>query len=183
VNDTDWRDNRLIASPPSRQRDLGDYGATMFGLAKITGRQRALWLGVCLSVAPKMAIAEPVCVTCVKPVMNIQCEIRKSQSLEGLPFAEKLIGRACAKAVKASVGASGCHVAKDTVCPNWPLKSLSLKEAKRALLGETPPALTDDDQDPLAKAVAAPPAETKWSLFVRPIANAWQKFLALIAWR
>jgi hypothetical protein len=155
----------------------------MFGLGKIVGRKRVLWLSACLSITSKIAVAEPVCVICANPGLNVQCTIRKSQSLEGLPFAEKLIGRACVKAVKASFEASGCHVAKDTVCPNWPLKSFSLKEAKRALLGETPPAPTADGQDPLAKAVAAPPAETKWSAFVRPITKAWQKFLAVITWR
>jgi hypothetical protein len=94
-----------------------------------------------------------------------------------------LIGKACVKAVKASFEASGCHVAKDTVCSNWPRKSFSLKEAKRALLGEAPPAPTADDQDPLAKVAAPSRAETKWSAFVRPIAKAWQKFLAVIAWK
>jgi hypothetical protein len=155
----------------------------MFALGKIMGRKRVLWLSACLSITSKMAIAESVCVTCAKPMLDVQCEIRKSQSLEGLPFVERLIGKACVKAVKASFEASGCHVAKDTVCPNWPLKSFSLKEAKRALLGETPPVPTADDQDPLAKAVAAPPAETKWSALVRPITKAWQKFLAVITWR
>lgn len=155
----------------------------MFGLGEIVGRQWGLWLGACLSIAPRMAIAEPVCVACSKPVLNIQCEIRKSQSLAGLPYGDKLIGRACVKAVKATSGASGCHVAKETACPDWPRKSFSLKEAKQALLGETHPVPTVDDQDPLAKAAAAPPAETKWSVLVRPIANAWQKFLAVIAWK
>ena len=157
----------------------------MFGLAKIMGRQRTLWLGACLSTASTMAFAGPVCVTCAKPALNIRCEIRKSQSLEGLPFAEKLIGKACVKAVKASASASGCHVAKDAVCSNWPLKSFSLREAKRAVLGETRATSTVDDPNPSAKAAAAaaPPAETKWSPFVRPIAKAWQKFLAIIAWR
>jgi hypothetical protein len=155
----------------------------MFGLGKIIGRQRVFWLGASLSIAPQMAIAEPVCVTCAKPMQNVQCEIRKSQSLAGLPYGEKLIARACVKAVKASAGASGCHVANEIACPNWPRKSFSLKEAKQALLGETHPVPTADDQDPLAKAAAAPPAETKWSALLRPIANAWQKFLAAIAWK
>jgi hypothetical protein len=182
VNYTDWRGNRPIGSPPSRQLSFrGLRGAAMFGLARIMRGQRKLWLGAGLSIASTTAFAGPVCVTCAKPGLNIQCEIRKSQSLEGLPFAEKLIAGACVKAVKASSGASACHVAKDAVCPNWPLRSFSLKEAKRALLGETRAA--PKAQDPLAKAVADPPTETKWAPLYRPIATAWQKFLAIITWR
>jgi hypothetical protein len=156
----------------------------MFGLAKIIGRRSTLWLGAMPSIASTMAFAGPVCVKCAKPALNVRCEIRKSQSLEGLPFAEKLIGRACVKAVKASAGASACHVAKEAVCSNWPLKSFSLKEAKRAVLGETRAVSTVDDQDLTAKGItAAPSAETKWPHLVRPIVNTWQKFLAVIAWR
>lgn len=159
-------------------------GAPMFGLAKITARRSTLWLSASLSIASTMAVAMPVCVKCAKPKLNVRCEIRKSQSLEGLPFAEKLIDRACVKAVEASAGASQCHVAEGEKCSSWPLKSFSLKEAKRALIGETRAASAVDDQDPTAKSVApAPPAETTWSHLVRPIANTWQKILAVIAWR
>lgn len=185
VNYTDWRGNRPIGSQPSRQLSpWGLRGATMFGLARIIRGQRMLWFAAGLSIASTKVLAGTVCVTCAKPVLNIQCEIRKSHSLEGLPFAEKLISRACVKAVKASASASGCHVAKDAVCSKWPLESYSLKEAKRALLGETRVASAVDDQKATSKeTVAAPPTETKWPPLVRPIATAWQKFLAVITWR
>jgi len=171
----------LLPAPDRETVGVAIAGAAMFTFGKVTGKQRVFWLGACLSNASNIAVAEPVCVTCAKPVLNVQCEIRKSQSLDGLPFADKLTAKACVKAVKASSEASGCHVAKDTACPNWPLKSFSLREAKQALLGEMPPASAADDQDAKAAAAAAP-TETKWSSFLSPLAHAWEKFLA-VTWR
>lgn len=157
----------------------------MIALAGMKDCLRSSWRRACVSVASSMVFAGSVCVTCTKPLLNVQCEIRKSQSIEGLPFGAELLGRACVMAVKSSAGASGCHVAKDTICPSWPLKSFSLREAKRAILGEKPAVSTADSQSPSAETTvtSAPPVETTWSAFYRPIAKAWQKILTIIAWR
>lgn len=157
----------------------------MIALAGLRGGQRSLWRHACLSVASSTVFAGSICVTCTKPLLNVRCEIRKSQSVEGLPFGAALLGRACVMAVKSSAGASGCHVAKDATCSSWPLKSFSLKEAKRAILGEKPAVSTADNQSTSAATAVTPPppAETTWSAFYRPIAKAWQKVLTIIAWR
>ena len=157
----------------------------MTALAGMTGGQRSSWRHACLSVASSMLFAGSVCVTCTKPLLDVRCEIRKSQSIEELPFGTELLGRACVMAVKSSAGASGCHVAKDTICLSWPLKSFSLKEAKRAILGEKPAVSTADSQSPSTETTvtSAPSVETTWSAFYRPIAKAWQKILTIIAWR
>lgn len=156
----------------------------MLVLTGIMSGQCSLWRYACLSVASSMAFTGSVCVTCTKPLLNVRCEIRKSQSIVDLPFGPELLGRACVMAIKSSTGVSGCHIAKDKACPDWSLKSFSLKEAKRAILGETPAVSAVDGQDPNAQsAAAAPPAETTWSALYRPIAKAWQKFLAMVSWR
>ena len=132
-----------------------------------------------LLLVNSQAGAGTACVTCTKPNLNIRCEIRKSDAIVALPFGPELLNRACIQAIKSSYGAYGCHVLKETPCLNWPVKSFSLKEAKRAVLGETLVAATSESQNPPSQ---APPPESSAQAPQNALTTVWQKFLALIAW-
>ncbi|WP_244437744.1 hypothetical protein [Hyphomicrobium denitrificans] len=117
--------------------------------------------------------------TCTQPNLNVRCEIRKSEAVETLPFGAELLDAACVKVIKASYVAKGCHALKGTTCLNWPVKSFSLKEAKRAILGEAPVAPTFEQQHPPAQ-VPTPDASAQAPQ--NALVAVWQKFLAMITW-
>ena len=145
-------------------------------------KYRILIVAGLLSMASQ-AGAETVCVTCSKPNLNIRCEIRKSRTIETLPFGSELLNKACVMTVKTSFGATGCRSLKETTCSNWPVKSFSLKEAKRAILGETPVASTSDSQKLTPQVPAAvSPATNAAPTPYNTLSTAWQKFLAIFTW-
>ncbi|MBN9289643.1 MAG: hypothetical protein J0H36_00625, partial [Hyphomicrobium denitrificans] len=122
--------------------------------------------------------AGTACTTCAQPSLNVGCEIRKSEAVEGLPFGEELLNKACAKVVKWSYSAHRCHAVRDTTCLDWPEKSFSLKEAKRALLGEAPPLPASEPQNPASQL----PPDGSIQAPQNAVTTAWHKFIAFFTW-
>jgi hypothetical protein len=151
----------------------------MFQPAEHVCRKRRIALIAGSLVVTSQADAGTVCVACAPPDLSIRCEIRKSEAIEGLPFSEELLNKACAKLIKLSYSAHGCHALKDTTCLNWPVKSFSLKEAKRAFLGETPAVPTSEPQNTASQLPPDAPAQASPNAFT----VAWHKFVALFTWQ
>jgi hypothetical protein len=151
----------------------------MFHPAGHVCRKRRIALMAGSLVVTSQAGAGTVCVACAPPDLSIRCEIRKSEAVEGLPFGEELLNKACAKLIKLSYSAHGCHALKDTTCLNWPVKSFSLKEAKRAFLGETPALPTSEPQNAAPPLPPDAPAQASPNAFT----VAWHKFVAFFTWQ
>ena len=150
----------------------------MFHPAGYVCRKHRIALVAGSLVVTSQAGAGTVCVTCTPPNLSVRCEIRKSEAVEGLPFGEELLNKACAKLIKSSYSAHGCHALKDTTCLNWPVKSFSLKEAKRAFLGETPALPTSE----LQNAESPLPPDASAQAPQNAVTVAWHKFIAFFTW-
>lgn len=151
----------------------------MFHPAGHVCRKRRIALVAGSLIVNSPAGAGTVCVTCAPPNLSIRCEIRKSEAVEGLPFGEELLNKACAKLIKLSYSAHGCHALKDTTCLNWPVKSFSLKEAKHAFLGEAPALPTSEQQNAASQLPPDAPAQASQNV----LTVAWHKFVAFFTWQ
>jgi len=150
----------------------------MFHPAEHVRRKRRIALVASSLIVNSQAGAGMVCVSCTQPSVSVRCEIRKSEAVEGFPFGDELLSKACAKVVKWSYGADRCRALKDTTCLNWPEKSFSLKEAKRALLGEAPPLSASEPQNLASQLPADGSVQTPQNAFT----TAWHKFIAFFTW-
>ncbi len=158
-----------------RSRTGGDQ---MFHPAGHVCRNRRTALVAGALLVNSQAGAGTACITCTQPSLSVRCEIRKSEAIEGLPFGQELLGKACAKVVKWSYSAHRCHAVRDTTCLDWPEKSFSLKEAKRALLGEAPPLPASEPQNPASQL----PPDGSVLAPQNAFTTAWHKFIAFFTW-
>jgi hypothetical protein len=124
--------------------------------------------------------AEAVCVTCAPTVKTVRCEIEKSDVIENLPFGQRLLERACVKAIKATEGSSKCRAEKDALCSSALTKKFSLKAAKQILIdgrdaaAERPTIVSSNSSGTRPKSESPPPSGN-------PLSQAWAHFLAIFA--
>ncbi|MBN9290286.1 MAG: hypothetical protein J0H36_04010, partial [Hyphomicrobium denitrificans] len=63
----------------------------MFHPAGHVCRNRRIALVAGALLVNSQAGAGTACITCAQPSLNVRCEIRKSEAVEGLPFGEELL--------------------------------------------------------------------------------------------
>jgi hypothetical protein len=111
-------------------------------------------------------------------VKTFRCEIEKSDAIENLPFGQRLLERACVKAIKATEGSSKCRAEKDALCSSALTKRFSLKAAKQILIdgrdaaAEHPTIVSSDKTGTRRTSESPPPSGNLLS-------QAWARFLAM----